>query len=205
MTIIGTSLPYYCKYIFHNDSWMYSVLYFAETIVIILGAMVCPVFIKKWGKRNITLAGAVVAIAAQVCLMLNPNNFYYMFAITLICSAGVAQLNATVFGMLGDVVEYSYWKNGFRQESMIFGGASLGFKVGSGIASAVITSLMTASGYISSQGANVVQPGSAISMIADIYKWGPVIIWVVAAIMLVIYKLDREMPQIAEELANREK
>lgn len=205
MTIIGTSLPYYCKYIFHNDSWMYSVLYFAETIVIILGAMVCPVFIKKWGKRNITLAGAVVAIAAQVCLMLNPNNFYYMFAITLIRSAGVAQLNATVFGMLGDVVEYSYWKNGFRQESMIFGGASLGFKVGSGIASAVITSLMTASGYISSQGANVVQPGSAISMIADIYKWGPVIIWVVAAIMLVIYKLDREMPQIAEELANREK
>ena len=107
--------------------------------------------------------------------------------------------------MLGDVVEYSYWKNGFRQESMIFGGASLGFKVGSGIASAVITSLMTASGYISSQGADVVQPGSAISMIADIYKWGPVIIWVVAAIMLVIYKLDREMPQIAEELANREK
>ena len=205
MTIIGTSLPYYCKYIFHNDSWMYSVLYFAETIVIILGAMVCPVFIKKWGKRNITLAGAVVAIAAQVCLMLNPNNFYYMFAITLIRSAGVAQLNATVFGMLGDVVEYSYWKNGFRQESMIFGGASLGFKVGSGIASAVITSLMTASGYISSQGADVVQPGSAISMIADIYKWGPVIIWVIAAIMLVIYKLDREMPQIAEELANREK
>ena len=91
MTIIGTSLPYYCKYIFHNDSWMYSVLYFAETIVIILGAMVCPVFIKKWGKRNITLAGAVVAIAAQVCLMLNPNNFYYMFAITLIRSAGVAR------------------------------------------------------------------------------------------------------------------
>ena len=205
MTIIGTSLPYYCKYIFHNDSWMYSVLYFAETIVIILGAMVCPMFIKKWWKRNITLAGAVVAIAAQVCLMLNPNNFYYMFAITLIHSAGVAQLNATVFGMLGDVVEYSYWKKGFRQESMIFVGASLGFKVGSGIASAVITSLMTASGYISSQGADVVQPGSAISMIADIYKWGPVIIWVVAAIMLVIYKLDREMPQIAEELANREK
>lgn len=74
---------------------------------------------QEMGKRNITLAGAVVAIAAQVCLMLNPNNFYYMFAITLIRSAGVAQLNATVFGMLGDVVEYSYWKNGFRQESMI--------------------------------------------------------------------------------------
>ena len=89
---------------------------------------------------------------------------------------------------------------------MIFGGASLGFKVGSGIASAVITSLMTASGYISSQGANVVQPGSAISMIADIYKWGPVIIWVVAAIIVQKKILkNKTLPQIAEELANREK
>lgn len=51
-----------------------------------------------------------------------------MFAITLIRSAGVAQLNATVFGMLGDVVEYSYWKNGFRQEGMIFGEQVLDLK-----------------------------------------------------------------------------
>lgn len=204
MTIIGTSLPYYCKYIFKNDSWMYSVLYFAETIVIILGAMMCPIFIKKWGKRNITLAGAILAIGAQLCLLFNPNNFYYMFAITLIRSLGVAQLNATVFGMLGDVVEYSYWKNGFRQESMIFGGASLGFKVGSGVASAVMTSLMTASGYISSQGTDVAQPASAISMISNMYKWGPVIIWVIAAVVLVVYKLDREMPQISKDLQARE-
>ncbi len=42
-------------------------------------------------------------------------------------------------------------------------------------------------------------------MIADIYKWGPVIIWGVAAIMLVIYKLDREMPQIAEEIGKSRK
>lgn len=50
-TVIGTDLPYYCKYIFGNDSWMYSVLYFLETVIMILGAMACPVFIKRWGKR----------------------------------------------------------------------------------------------------------------------------------------------------------
>ena len=51
-TVIGTDLPYYCKYIFGNDSWMYSVLYFLETVIMILGAMACPVFIKRWGKRK---------------------------------------------------------------------------------------------------------------------------------------------------------
>lgn len=28
ITIVGTDLPYYCKYIFGNDSWIYVVLFF---------------------------------------------------------------------------------------------------------------------------------------------------------------------------------
>ena len=40
-TIVGTSLPYYCKYIFQNDTWMYSALYLAETGTLVVGAMLC--------------------------------------------------------------------------------------------------------------------------------------------------------------------
>lgn len=203
-TIVGTDLPYYCKYIFKNDSWMYSTLYFLETAIMILGAMVCPFLIKRWGKRNITLAGSVLAVVSHLLILANPFSFQWFFVVTLIRSLGVSQLSATIFGMLGDVVEYGYWKNGFRQESLIFGGASLGFKVGTGVTSALMTGLMTASGYISSTSGNVVQPGSAITTIGNIYKFGPVIIWVAAIILLLIYKLDKEYPKISKELAERE-
>ena len=37
--VVGTILPYYCKYVFHNDSWMYSTLYLSETIVLIVGVL----------------------------------------------------------------------------------------------------------------------------------------------------------------------
>ncbi len=37
--VVGTILPYYCKYVFHNDSWMYSTLYLSETIVLIVGIL----------------------------------------------------------------------------------------------------------------------------------------------------------------------
>lgn len=37
--VVGTILPYYCKYVFHNDSWMYSTLYLSETIVLIGGIL----------------------------------------------------------------------------------------------------------------------------------------------------------------------
>lgn len=203
-TIVGTDLPYYCKYVFKNDSWMYSALYFLETAVMILGAMACPFLIKRWGKRNVTLAGSILAVVSHLLILVNPFSFQWFFVVTLIRSVGVSQLSATIFGMLGDVVEYGYWKNGFRQESLIFGGASLGFKVGTGIASALMTGLMTASGYISSTSGNVVQPASAVNTIGNIYKFGPVIIWVAAIILLLIYKLDKEYPSISKELEERE-
>ena len=38
-TIVGTTLPYYCKYIFKNDEWMYSVLYLVEAGTLVIGAM----------------------------------------------------------------------------------------------------------------------------------------------------------------------
>ncbi len=204
MTIIGTDLPYYCKYIFQNDSWMYSVLYFLETIILILGAMIAPNFIRKWGKRNITLAGSILAVGSHLLILMNPHNFQWMFVVTLIRSVGVSQLNATIFGMIGDVVEYGAWKNGFRQESLIFGGGSLGFKVGTGITSALITGLMTSSGYISSTAADVVQPQSAIAAIEKIYIFGPVIIWVAAIVLLLVYQLDKELPGIMKDLEKRE-
>lgn len=125
---------------------MYSALYFLRQAVMILGAMACPFLIKRWGKRNVTLAGSILAVVSHLLILVNPFSFQWFFVVTLIRSVGVSQLSATIFGMLGDVVEYGYWKNGFRQESLIFGGASLGFKVGTGIASALMTGLMTASG-----------------------------------------------------------
>lgn len=204
MTIVGTDLPYYCKYIFKNDSWMYSTLYFLETIIMILGAMACPFLIKRWGKRNVTLAGSILAVVSHLFILVNPGSFQVFFIVTLIRSIGVSQLSATIFGMLGDVVEYGAWKNGFRQESLVFGGASLGFKVGTGITSAIMTGLMTASGYISSTGESVVQPLTAIETIGNIYKFGPIIIWIAAIAILLVYKLDKEYPQIARDLAERE-
>lgn len=40
-TITGTILPYYCKYIFNNDTWMYSALFLTETLVLVVGIFIC--------------------------------------------------------------------------------------------------------------------------------------------------------------------
>ena len=52
-----TILPYYCKYVFHNDSWMYSTLYLSETIVLIVGILYqldkkYPAIMKELAERE---------------------------------------------------------------------------------------------------------------------------------------------------------
>ncbi|MDO4615165.1 MAG: glycoside-pentoside-hexuronide (GPH):cation symporter [Lachnospiraceae bacterium] len=201
-TIIGTVLPYYCKYEFGNDN-LYSYVYTAEIVVLIIGAILSPALMKKMGKRNLSLAGAIVAVLAQAAFLFNPGSFSWAMVTTVIRAFGQAPLTAVVFGMMGDTVDFGEWKSNRRTESLIFGGGSLGFKIGTGITSAVMTSLLAAAGYMSSTAGGAVQPDSAITMIRNIYIWGPMLVWGVAVITLVLYQLDKKYPRIMKDLEER--
>ena len=48
------------------------------------------------------------------------------------------------------------------------------------------------------------QPGSALNMIINIYKVGPVIVAALAVITLSFYKLDKQYDSIMKELIDRE-
>ena len=202
--VIGIVLPYYSKYIMHNDTWVYSVLYFAELFTMVVVVIICPVFMKKYGKRNIVLAGAIVAIFGQLLFMMNPYSFPVALASCIIRGIGAGPLNACVFGMMGDVVEFGQWKSKLRQESYIFAAGSVGSKIAPGITSALVTGLLTSSGYISSVGGGAVQPQEALNAIVAILKFGPLIVWVLVLIVAFLYKLDKKYPKIMAELAERE-
>lgn len=45
---------------------------------------------------------------------------------------------------MGDAVDYGHWKSCIRQESLIFGGGSLGFNIGSDISAAIVTAMLGA-------------------------------------------------------------
>lgn len=202
--VTGTILPYYCKYIFHNDTWMYSTLYLTETLIIVGVTFMSPLLLRRFGKRNMSLAGACLAFIGHLIFFINPQNFGFMVFSCVIRGIGLAPLNSIVFGFLGDVVEFGQWKTHIRQESLIFAGSSVGMKLGAGLTSAIITSLLSAAGYLSSTAGSMVQPDSAIHMIINIYKFGPMVVWVAVIITLFLYKLDKMYPNIMEELTERE-
>lgn len=202
--VTGTILPYYCKYIFHNDTWMYSALYLTETLIIVVATFLSPMLLKKYGKRNMSLAGACLALVGQLIFCLNPTNFGFMVFSCVIRGLGLAPLNSIVFGFLGDVVEFGQWKTHIRQESLIFAGSSVGMKVGAGLTSAIITGLLSLSGYVSSTAGTISQPDNAIRMIINIYRFAPLVVWISVIITLSLYKLDKMYPMVMKELTERE-
>ena len=203
-TFTGTILPYYCRYIFNDDTWLYSTLYLVETLVLVAGTFCSPMLPKKFGKRNMSLAGAILAFVGQLVFFLNPYSVQWLFFSCIVRAIGLAPFNSVVFGMLGDAVEFGQWKTHVRQESMVFAGGSVGSKIGAGLTSFAITSFLGLGGFISSTSGGTAQPDSALNMIVNIYKIGPLVIWAIIIAVLAVYKLDKKYDQIMADLAERE-
>ena len=203
-TITGTILPYYCKYIFADDT-IYGSLYLLETLVtIFVMAVFSPRLLRRFGKRNMSLGGVLICFIGHVIFLLNPTDFGWVVFSCVVRGIGFAPIQSVIFGFIGDAVEYGQWKTRLRQEGLIFSGGSVGTKVGSGLTSALLTGLLSYAGYISSSAGSVMQSQQVIDMIVSIYMWGPIFVWIVLIVVLYFYELDQKYPEIMRDLVARE-
>ena len=203
-TITGPILPYYCKYIFADDT-IYGSLYLLETLVtIFVMAVFSPRLLRRFGKRNMSLGGVLICFIGHVIFLLNPTDFGWVVFSCVVRGIGFAPIQSVIFGFIGDAVEYGQWKTRLRQEGLIFSGGSVGTKVGSGLTSALLTGLLSYAGYISSSAGSVMQSQQVIDMIVSIYMWGPIFVWIVLIVVLYFYELDQKYPEIMRDLVARE-
>ncbi|MBF1693888.1 MFS transporter, partial [Selenomonas sp.] len=89
-TITGTILPYYCKYIFADDT-IYGSLYLLETLVtIFVMAVFSPRLLRRFGKRNMSLGGVVICFIGHVIFLLNPTDFGWVVFSCVVRGIGFA-------------------------------------------------------------------------------------------------------------------
>lgn len=199
-TLIGTDLTYYCKYILGNDLYM-SPIYSAEQVPMIIIIFLMPLGLRRFGKRNMALAGAVLVVLGQLLFLFNPGSFELAMVSAVIKGIGQAPLFGAIFSLIADSIEYGQWKTHLRIEGMIYSAASVGSKLGAGLTSALLGVILDRAGY---DGLAVTQSATAMSAIYHIFIWGPVIVWVITALFLYLWKLDKQYPSIIKELAERE-
>ncbi len=191
---------YYFKYIIGDIGLMslVSMCSFVTPLILII----FPALSRKIGPGNVLKLGAILMVAGYAVRILGGTFMGTFVAGSLLQTMGVLP-GAMMMGIyLIDCMDYGEWKTGIRVEGAINSVSAFSAKLGSGIASGMVGLVMGLAGY---DGDLSVQPASAINAIVALTNWIPLILAIVALILASMYKLDKELPQIRAELAERKK
>lgn len=196
----GTGATYYSQYILGNNEY-YGTLNIIENVPKIIAIIACAPLVTKFNisKRNLTLAGALLVVVAQMTFLIIPPNLGFACVIAAIRGIGQAPLFGLMFTMMADVVNYGHWKTGIRIQAVVFSAFTIGQKVGGGVSSAAIGWLMEYSGF---KGLTVEIP-SAVNMVNNMYIWGIILSWAFIALFMWLYQLDKTYDGMMVEMKEK--
>lgn len=192
---------YFAKYILHAPMLVGAVTT-ALTLATLAGMLAIVPIAGRFGKRNTAIAGCLVAVAGSLIIAINAESVSAVLIGQIVRGIGKAGVMGVIFAMLADTMEYGEWKTGIRLEGLIYSGASMGIKIGTGLGSGLIGWGLAISGYV---GTNDVQTPEAASMIAMLFIWVPLLVSLAIAGLLYAFRLDRYYPDILADLRRRER
>jgi len=193
------ALVYYTKYVV-MDMGVLGYMFALTMAPTIAGLVLSPIVIKKFGKRNVSLGGALLTVISYLGIIAIPGSWVLYIGLAL-SSFAQAAMTSTQNSMIADTVEYGEWKTGVRTVGFSYSVFNMVQKFGQAVQAAFFGLLLAIGGYISVEGA--VQPESAIAMIKASFIYIPLISAALQAIILYFYKLEKEYPQIIAELNAR--
>ncbi|MCD7917060.1 MAG: MFS transporter [Clostridiales bacterium] len=189
---------YYAKVIL-NDSNMVGPLNLASNLVQIATMFGTAFIIKKIGKRNMLIAGAIVYAVGFALFIPVGTSYVGVMVASAIKGIGNAGISSCMFAIVSDTIEYGEWKTGYRTEGLINSASSFGFKVGNGLGTVIISFAIGLSGYIDTA---VEQSASAVFSINAIFIYIPVVVCALEVLIMWFYHLDDEYDGIIDDLSN---
>ncbi|AEJ23762.1 Na+/xyloside symporter related transporter [Weissella koreensis KACC 15510] len=200
-----SSLPYYFKYVLHNEALGSAVL--AGTIITLISTAMVPFFSKRIGKRNTMFIGMVGTAISQVILhfadQMNGNVPMILFGM-LVYYISYGLVGALIAVMLSDAVDFGEWKNGIRAEGFVTSFSSFSAKLGMGLGSMLLSAVLAGGGYVAANaGSSAGQTASALDAIRLGFIWIPLIGYVASGLVLLFNNVDKLEPQMVSDLENK--
>jgi GPH family glycoside/pentoside/hexuronide:cation symporter len=190
---------YYSQYVL-GDVSLYTPINNALSISQFATMFFTPFFMKKFGKHRTYQLGLVGMILGFAGTGLCGTSVSLLIVFNVLKGIGLGAAGGMAFGMVADTIEYGEWKTGVKTVGMGNAAISAAQKLGLGIGQAALGWILAAGGF----DANVeVQSASAQGAISFLYNWLPVIMIAVCFVIMLFYKLDKEMPTVLKELEER--
>ena len=190
---------FYCKDVL-GDYSLYTPVNNALSIAQFATMFFTPFFMKRFGKHRTYQVGLVGMILGFAGTGICGTSVSLLILFNVLKGVGLGAAGGMAFGMVADTIEYGEWKTGVKTVGMGNAAISAAQKLGLGIGQVVLGWILAFGGY---NGAAEVQTEAAKAAISFLYNWLPVIMIAVCFVIMLFYKLDKEMPKIHEELEAR--
>lgn len=191
---------YYYTYIVKNVGLM-GVASLA-TIVSIPLAFAFPKLISKFSVVKLMIAGFLISAVGYLINFFAGANIVLLLIASILTGAGTVPASMLIVLVILECADFNEWKGIHRMEGTMSSINGLAQKIGAAVGTGVMGVLLQVAGYT---GVAATMPQSAITMIHMLFSIVPMVLYILTALSLTTYKLDKLMPQIkAENQAKRE-
>lgn len=190
---------YYAKYILGNDN-LVGLMGAVGLIPTFLGFALVGPMTKKLGMRMTCMVSCVIGAVACVARAFTPYSFYSCLIGGCFTTFANIPMMCLFGAMVNNCVEYNEWKFGKRLLGMTNSASSFGSKIGSGIGGSLIGWMLAIAGY---EATLAVQPTSVNYAIIGFGIYVPLLLFVAIFVLLKMYSLDAQYPQIIADLQAR--
>ena len=209
-SIKNLSLVYFCNYVLgtYNDG-------ITQTLVSALGGIPMGIGIfavwplaKKFGKRNVPLAGFIIyAIGSAICWMF-PTNMVIVLIGQFIKNIGGLPCSYVFMALFADVLDHIEWKTGFRCDGVSMSVYNIIAVAMVGICTGIFNGLLSGAGYVqpymdAAGNLIAVQSETVKNVITFGFVGLETITGIVLAVLLIFLSVEKDIDRKQAEIKSR--
>lgn len=163
--IKNISLVYFCNYVLgsYNDGITQTMVSAIGGIPMGIGIFAVWPLAKRFGKRNVTLAGFILyAIGGAICWMF-PHNMVMVLVGQFIKNTGGLPCAYVFMALFADVLDHMEWKTGFRSDGLAMSVYNIIAVAMVGVCTGIFNGWLAGAGYVAPEMVNGVTVAAAQS------------------------------------------
>ena len=208
------SMTYFCKWVMDNtffgtaDAWgaSQSLLSIMGAVPMAVAAVAIVPLCNKFGKRIVCMVGRLLgSVGGVIAIMGNGQIVPVAIGVALKC-LGSAPACYMILAMLADVIDHIEYKSGIRTDGLTMSIYSSIMVAATPVCNSIFSAILNASGY--DQAADIAlgtaaQTAAAQTAISVGYIWVETIAYVICAILIFFFTIEKDLPEEQKAIAAR--
>ncbi|QXY83828.1 MFS transporter [Salmonella bongori] len=193
---------YYTQYVL-NDIHLLSWMGFFSMGCILIGVLLVPAAVKRFGKKQVYLGGLMLWAIGDILNFIWGGTSFLFVIFSCMAFFGTAFVNSLNWALVPDTVDYGEWKTGVRAEGSVYTGYTFSRKISAALAGFLPGIMLTQIGYIP----NIAQSDATLLGLRQLIFLWPCGLAIIAALTMgFFYKLNEQrFAFIIEEITQRKK